>query len=359
MGKLSYILGCVTRMDYPELFRTVGKVHKITGKNSVGILADVVKCGLKYGAGFNDYLLCEFYNLTDAQRATYITRSVNNTLVSLLNDREYYHFFDNKSEFYTTFGKYIGRQWLDFGKATQKEFEDFMASRDTIMVKPDSSSGGFGVNKLSKGDFPSLAAMYQKLKEEHIGVIEDVLQQHEVLNQLNPSSINTLRVVTILNESGPHIVYAHIRIGNSDRPVDNLHSGGMFAPIDLDKGVIQYPAYDKARHTYTEHPAPTPPSRALPSPIGRRPRPCAWRPPRLFPRCAMWAGTWPSPPTARCLWRATTCPATTFCKCRPTPRTKSACCPGSGSSSRGFDIPPKGHTPPFSGGILFERSAAP
>lgn len=74
MGKLSYILGCVTRMDYPELFRTVGKVHKITGKNSVGILADVVKCGLKYGAGFNDYLLCEFYNLTDAQRATYITQ---------------------------------------------------------------------------------------------------------------------------------------------------------------------------------------------------------------------------------------------------------------------------------------------
>ena len=111
MGKLSYILGCVTRMDYPELFRTVGKVHKITGKNSVGILADVVKCGLKYGAGFNDYLLCEFYNLTDAQRATYITRSVNNTLVSLLNDREYYHFFDNKSEFYTTFGKSAASGW--------------------------------------------------------------------------------------------------------------------------------------------------------------------------------------------------------------------------------------------------------
>ena len=30
MGKLKFILTCVTRMDYPELFRTVGKVHKIT-----------------------------------------------------------------------------------------------------------------------------------------------------------------------------------------------------------------------------------------------------------------------------------------------------------------------------------------
>ena len=50
MGKLQFLLRCVKDMDYAELFRTVGKVHKITGKNSVGILADVVKCGLKYGA---------------------------------------------------------------------------------------------------------------------------------------------------------------------------------------------------------------------------------------------------------------------------------------------------------------------
>lgn len=254
MGKLKFILTCVARMDYPELFRTVGKVHKITGKNRAGILADVVQCGLKYGAGFNDYLLCEFYSLSDAQRATYITRKVNNDLVRILNDRDYYHFFDNKSEFYTTFAPYIGRRWLDFSQASQEQFADFMADKDAVMVKPESSSGGFGVNKLFKKDFPSLEAMYKKLKEENIGVVEEVLRQHPAMDRMNPHAINTLRVVTVANDSGPHIVYAHIRIGNSDRPVDNLHSGGMFAPIDLDKGVIQYPAYDKARVTYTQHP---------------------------------------------------------------------------------------------------------
>ena len=136
MGKLSYILGCVTRMDYPELFRTVGTVHKITGKNSVGILADVVKCGLKYGAGFNDYLLCEFYNLTDAQAGHLHHPQREQHLGQPFKRPEYYHFFDNKSEFYTTFGKYIGRQWLDFGKATQKEFEDFMASATPSWSSP-------------------------------------------------------------------------------------------------------------------------------------------------------------------------------------------------------------------------------
>ena len=173
MGKLQFLLRCVKDMDYAELFRTVGKVHKLTGKNSAAILTDVIQCGLKYGAGFNDYLLCEFYNLTDAQRATYITRKVNNDLVRILNDRDYYHFFDNKTEFYTTFAKYIGRQWLDFSKASKEDFKAFMKTRDAVMVKPESSSGGFGVNKLFKKDFSSLDAMYDQLKAEGIGVVEE------------------------------------------------------------------------------------------------------------------------------------------------------------------------------------------
>ena len=65
LGKIKYVLGCAIHMDYKELFRTVGIVHKATGKNSLGIMLDVVNCGFRYGAGFNDYLLCEFYNLTE------------------------------------------------------------------------------------------------------------------------------------------------------------------------------------------------------------------------------------------------------------------------------------------------------
>lgn len=254
LGKIKYVLGCAVHMDYKELFHTVGIVHKATGKNSLGIMLDVVNCGFRYGAGFNDYLLCEFYNLTEEQRATYVTRSVNNTLVSLLNDRAYYHLFDNKNEFYAAFSDCMGRGWMDFAKAVPEQFRDFMAQRDEIMVKPDAESGGKGVEKVNKHDFQSLDALYQKLKAENIGVIEDVIVQHEKMASLNPSCLNTLRVVTILNDEGPHIVYAYIRIGNSDRPVDNLHSGGMCAPIDLETGKIQYPGYDKNRITYETHP---------------------------------------------------------------------------------------------------------
>lgn len=254
MGKLSYILGTAMRMDYKELFRTVGVVHGITGRNRPAVLADIVNCGLRYGAGFNDYLLCEFYNLTPEQRATYVTRSVNNTLVQMLNDPECYKYFDYKSTFYRTFADFIGRDWLDFSTATREQLEAFVRGREAIIVKPNDGTGGKGVEKLLMKDFRDAGELYDKLKEDKVGVVEEVLAQHPELDALNPYSINTLRIVTIRNESGGHILYAHLRIGNGGRPVDNLHSGGMFAPIDLETGRIQYPAYDKDRKTYERHP---------------------------------------------------------------------------------------------------------
>lgn len=254
MGKLSYVLGCALRMDYGELFRTVGTVHKLTGKNRLGLLADVVNCGLRYGAGFNDYLLCEFYNLTPEQRATYVTRSVNNSMVERFNNRDFYHFFDYKAEFYTKFGDYIGREWLDFSQADREAFRQFAEGREAMMVKPADGTGGKGVEKLLLKDYPDLDKLYDKLKQDRIGVVEEVLAQHPDLDALNPGSINTLRMVTIRNESGGHILYAYLRIGNSDQAVDNLHSGGMFTPVDLETGKVLYPAYDKARNTYEKHP---------------------------------------------------------------------------------------------------------
>lgn len=254
MNKLKFLVRCALHMDYKELFHVAGVVHGITGKSRLFILMDVVKCAVRYGAGFNDYLLCEFYNLNDSQRATYVTRSVNNKLVSMLNDREYYHFFSVKKDFYNRFSEYLGRDWLDFSEATPERFRAFLEGRREIMVKPAAESGGKGVEKLNVKDFPSLDTLYRTLQEKQIGVVEEVIVQHPEMSRLNRSSLNTLRVVTIVNRTGPHIVYAHVRIGNHGRPVDNLHSGGMFAPIDLDTGKIQYPAYDKDRITYEVHP---------------------------------------------------------------------------------------------------------
>ena len=152
MGRLKYIFHCILHMDYKSLFDTVKTVHEVSGKNRIWLFFDIIKCGFKYGAGYKDYLLCAFYDLNDKQRATYVTRGINNSIVKSLNDPAYYHIFDNKSEFYTTFAEYLHREWLYFSKCTKEQFLDFMQDKDEIICKPDDASCGVGVEKLKKAE---------------------------------------------------------------------------------------------------------------------------------------------------------------------------------------------------------------
>ena len=60
------------------------------------------------------------------------------------------------------------------------------------------------------------------------------------MSDLNPSSVNTIRVYTILDKSNtPHILSASIRVGGGvNSEVDNFHSGGVGYPLDVEHGVV-------------------------------------------------------------------------------------------------------------------------
>lgn len=255
MKRLLYIFKRILKMDYKNMFATVKAIHKKTGKNSIWLFFDMVKCGLKYGAGYKDYKLNEFYNLNSEQRATYVTRGINNTIVSRLNPREHYHIIENKTEFNRRFSDFLGREWLDFSLCSKEEFCEFAVKQKIIIAKPKEGTCGMGVEKLSVSDYSSAEKLYEHLKENNCGLVEECLAQHEDINKIYPLSVNTLRVVTVRGRDNKcHIVYAFIRIGNKGKYVDNINNGGMCAPIDLETGKIKYAAFDKDSVYYEVHP---------------------------------------------------------------------------------------------------------
>lgn len=255
MKRLKYMIVRIIQLDYRHMFRTVGQIHAKTKRSRIWLFFDMVYCGLRYGAGYNDYRLCEFYNLNKAQRATYVTRGVNNRIVQLKNDPAYFHCMDNKPEFNALFSAFVRRGWLDMGQADFETFSEFMADRERIISKPTDESCGRGVEIANKTDYSDLKQMYDHLKEIGSGLIEDVIVQHPEVSAIYPHSVNTYRIVTVRSEDKANVVYAFIRIGNGGHVVDNINAGGMAAPVDLETGVIQYPGYDKDSNTYDVHPA--------------------------------------------------------------------------------------------------------
>ena len=93
------------------------------------------------------------------------------------------------------------------------------------------------------------------MKEGHACILEEVLENHHVIKAFHPSSLNTVRMVTCIDNNGKfHIVVSLIRIGSGEAVIDNVKGGGMMCSIYPDNGIICSDAYDMSGHRYKSHP---------------------------------------------------------------------------------------------------------
>ena len=253
MSRLSYMMKRAMKMDYRAMLKTANMLHKKCGRSRIWLLLDMVKCAAKYNAGYIDYKIAEMYRLNEAQRRTQITRGISNSIVSRMNDKKFWHFFDNKTEFNELFRDQVKRDWINLTTATKEQFAAFLEGRGDIICKPIDGSSGQGIVGRTPESYSDPDALYEELKALGIGIVEDKVIQHEAIAALCPTSVNTIRVATLLGDKKEGIVYAYIRIGNG-KVMDNVDCGGMAAPVDIKTGVIAGVGANKAGETYENHP---------------------------------------------------------------------------------------------------------
>ena len=99
MSRLSYFFKRLFKMDWKAMWKTAGLLHERSGKSRIWLLCDMLRCAVKYNAGYVDYKIAQMYKLNDAQRKTVITRGISNSIVRRMNDKAYWHFFDDKTQF--------------------------------------------------------------------------------------------------------------------------------------------------------------------------------------------------------------------------------------------------------------------
>ncbi|NES81089.1 MAG: hypothetical protein F6K10_06610 [Moorea sp. SIO2B7] len=94
-------------------------------------------------------------------------------------------------------------------------------------------------------DVVSLKTFQSYLKEKTL--LQEKIIQHEDMSKLYPSSINTIRLVTILKDRKAIPLAAALRVGAYGNFVDNIKAGGMVAGINLETGKLQGNALFKYR----------------------------------------------------------------------------------------------------------------
>ncbi len=255
MSRLQFFWHRLVRMDWKAMWKTTGLLKKRSGKSRLWLLADMLKCAVKYNAGYMDYKIAQMYKLNDEQRKTVITRGISNEIVRRMNPKEYWHFFDDKAQFNELFREFIPRKWILTNENTDTEELYTLCRNSTQLIwKPLEGSSGQGIKKYTPEDWKDgPEAFLAKMNADGKGILEEMVIQHPKMASLCPTSVNTCRIATLLGDKQQGIVYAFLRIGNG-KVMDNVDCGGMAARIDLDTGRLLTVGADKQGNTFIKHP---------------------------------------------------------------------------------------------------------
>ena len=133
--RIGYFFRVCSGATFSKLSGAINTVHTKSGKNKAGIFFDMVGCFFKYRAGYNDYVLFEYYNMTADQRKTYMTRFKNKRFMLMQNDLTSAEIFNDKRLFDTRFAKYLGRRVLVIEeKITLATCKGFLEANDLSHV---------------------------------------------------------------------------------------------------------------------------------------------------------------------------------------------------------------------------------
>lgn len=255
MKKIKRYITRVLKMDYKQLNETIKYVKQRTDKSSLSILKDIMDCSIKYQTGFSDYREFEFYLLNDEQRQTFITSGINRQIVSHYNNFEYHQNFENKINFLNTYKQYINRDFLNLNAASLEDFTAFITKHKKVVTKILDEVEGNGVKVIDYTDFPlsNIKDEYDRLKNNRQFLIEQFFVQNDIMSKLSPKSVNTLRIITFLNDDQEVVIMNQVLKAGLDGELDNYGQGGMYTILSED-GRVVLPFIDKQNNVYFKHP---------------------------------------------------------------------------------------------------------
>lgn len=218
----------------PRYWVSSNRIAKhVNAKSRWAIYFDLLYCLFKYGASDENYLQFRFYRQPHTYRNSFITWRRNMAIMKY-TPKDVIALFLDKARFNIRFQQYVKRGWLDCKTASKMEILNFVEKYPAVIVKPIESACGVGICK-----WVSQTVDDEKI-DKIVGanyIIEEAIENCSELKALNPSSLNTLRMVTFVDKkANVHIINVVLRVGQGNSIMDNAHAGGIACVVNSRTG---------------------------------------------------------------------------------------------------------------------------
>ncbi|REL24744.1 hexapeptide transferase [Rhodohalobacter sp. SW132] len=234
---LGYYLKELDRIKFQKFLEFTSEK---TGKGKTELLSDILSSVFKYNISILEYFQFHFYDLSDKERREWAGTGHMYEYQLRMNPKEKRKILDDKTLFYRNFGEFFVHAVADQKDLVVKpELAEKILSNPSGKIVFKAAAGKCGaeveIRKTSEFNPKSLVEFMQ---DHDYDLVEEFIIQHSEINRMSPSAVNTIRMITELNEEGEvELLGCRFRI-SVDSHVDNMAAGNLAATIDEKTGRV-------------------------------------------------------------------------------------------------------------------------
>lgn len=238
----------------PQYYKTSKRIARQQRCSTLRVYFDMLQSLVKYGASDYNYEWLEFWGRDDAYKDSFITWRRNFDIMFKFNTPHANQLFLDKVRWNKRFSKYVKRDWIYCKESTSAIIRQFLTEHKTVILKQIDGACGVGISKYESADILAREDLFISLVGGNY-ILEQLAVNCAEMQQFTPNSLNTIRVITCIdNEGKSHIIASILRIGNGVTHTDNFFTGGIASYVDSETGIVTTDGVNSRGERFVCHP---------------------------------------------------------------------------------------------------------
>lgn len=238
--------GLAKKYDFEHLFETYAPKEFLNDKKrKKHIINDIYYSLINFGADPFEYFIYKFYDRNAESRASFLGRAGRDKYWTAFNncpvgvDTPESLIYKNKYTTYQYYKDFYRREIVSVQKEEDfAEFDAFIKGHEDFVFKPLSQWCGAGIKHIYSKDIKDNREYFDSIIRDGGGVLEERIIQSELMSSLNPTSVQTVRIVTVRMDDETVFAPPVLRIGEKGMFVAENEIAGISALIDLKSGAV-------------------------------------------------------------------------------------------------------------------------
>lgn len=243
INRIIYFGYYLKQLDKPKFNAFVNYTIKKTGKSKVNIYKEIFLDSLKYNISILEYFQFGFYEMNSKNKNEWAGTGYMYEFQKIMNPPQYRNILDDKTLFYKEYKPFFKHHVMDV-EDMKKDLQgvEEMLQMPKVVLKESKGKCGVGTTFVDSNKYNPESLIHYMI-DEGFDLAETYITQHEDLNKLSPSGVNTVRIFTQLNNNDEVVILGCRQRISVDSPIDNMAAGNLAASIDDETGKINGPGF--------------------------------------------------------------------------------------------------------------------